>query len=184
LELKIIGGTLRGRKVTLSDSLTPFRPTKSMVREAICSSINMDISGSTVLELCAGSGIFSLELLSRGAKVVTAVESDSERCRSLSKFSKEFSFEQLLTVKNSDVSKFIDNNSVLKYDIIFFDPPYYEDELTRLVYKLIEMLNPYGVLIFEFATDDKFASLLEKIDGCNIKGKKYGKSSIKYFRKS
>ena len=51
------------------------RPTADRVREALFS-ILFDVQGSTVLDLYAGTGAIGIEAISRGAAMVTFVESD------------------------------------------------------------------------------------------------------------
>ena len=182
MELKIIGGKFRGRKLKLSDDLTYFRPTKSMVREAVCSSISVSIAGAEVLELCAGSAVFSLELLSRGASNAVAVELDLERCKCIKQFSNDLNLDGDLTVFNRSVESYFSSNN-RSFDIIFFDPPYKDNDLTDFIPYCLSALNDFGILVFEAASDDNYIEKYLNLDGIRIKIKKYGKSKIYYFIK-
>src|SRR5689334_7957728 len=75
---RIIGGTAGGRRLrTPTGDAT--RPTSDRVREALFSTLESQLgslTGLRVLDLYAGSGAVGLEAMSRGAGVVTAVESD------------------------------------------------------------------------------------------------------------
>ena len=53
-----------------------LRPTSDKVREALFSILGTRIPGSRFLDLYAGTGAVGIEALSRGATIVTFVESD------------------------------------------------------------------------------------------------------------
>ena len=55
---------------------TALRPTSDKVREALFSILGTRIPGSRFLDLYAGTGAVGIEALSRGATIVTFVESD------------------------------------------------------------------------------------------------------------
>lgn len=74
--LRIIGGNWRGRKVTFANS-ADIRPTADRIRETLFNWLMHDIVGARCLDLYAGSGILSIEALSRGASHVTLVDSSS-----------------------------------------------------------------------------------------------------------
>ena len=72
-ELRIIGGSLRGRKVAYTgDART--RPMKDRVREALFNLLGPSVKGSHVLDLFAGTGALGIEALSRGANRATFFE--------------------------------------------------------------------------------------------------------------
>ncbi len=73
LELRIIGGKMRGRKLIYSgDPRT--RPMKDRVREAVFNLLGPDIKGQHAIDLFAGTGALGLEAISRGAIGATLVE--------------------------------------------------------------------------------------------------------------
>ena len=73
--VRIIGGQCRGRSVRFPGA-AQLRPTPDRVRETLFNWLGQDLAGQHVLELYAGSGVLSLESLSRGAASATAVERD------------------------------------------------------------------------------------------------------------
>ena len=73
--MRIIGGYLKGQKILIpSDKST--RPLKDRVRQSIFNIIehskneNLNLNGSKILDLFAGTGSFGVECLSRGAESV------------------------------------------------------------------------------------------------------------------
>src|SRR5262249_7572553 len=71
--LRIIGGSLRGRKLQYSGS-ERTRPMKDRVREAVFNLLGPGIGGSHAIDLFAGTGALGLEALSRGAARATFIE--------------------------------------------------------------------------------------------------------------
>ena len=77
--MRIIGGNYRGKKIYLpADKKT--RPLRDIVKESVFNLIEhskkfkLEIKGSSVLDLFAGSGSFGIECISRGAKRVIFLE--------------------------------------------------------------------------------------------------------------
>ena len=77
--MRIIGGYLKGQKILIpSDKST--RPLKDRVRQSIFNIIehskneNLNLNGSKILDLFAGTGSFGIECLSRGAESVIFFE--------------------------------------------------------------------------------------------------------------
>ncbi len=73
LELRIVGGTYRGRKLVYSGD-PGVRPMKDRVREAVFNLIGPAVKGKHAVDLFAGTGALGLESLSRGASRATFVE--------------------------------------------------------------------------------------------------------------
>lgn len=73
---RIVAGTAGGRRIEVPRTGT--RPTSERVREALFSSLEstVQLGGSRVLDLYAGSGALGLEALSRGAARAVFVEAD------------------------------------------------------------------------------------------------------------
>jgi 16S rRNA (guanine966-N2)-methyltransferase len=70
---RIIGGTLRGRKLIYAgDERT--RPMKDRVREALFNRLGHAVRGKHAIDLFAGTGALGLEAISRGASGATLVE--------------------------------------------------------------------------------------------------------------
>lgn len=74
-ELRIIGGTWRGRKVQFF-SAEGLRPTGDRIRETLFNWLMADIPAARCLDLFCGSGALSFEALSRGAAEVVSVEAN------------------------------------------------------------------------------------------------------------
>jgi 16S rRNA (guanine966-N2)-methyltransferase len=71
--LRIVGGTLRHRKLQYSGELRT-RPMKDRVRESVFNLLGPDIQGTHAIDLFAGTGALGLEAISRGAVRATLIE--------------------------------------------------------------------------------------------------------------
>src|SRR5262245_20219495 len=71
--LRIIGGSLRGRKLQYSGDIRT-RPMKDRVREAVFNLLGPQVAGSHAIDLFAGTGALGLESISRGAAKATFIE--------------------------------------------------------------------------------------------------------------
>lgn len=78
IELKIIGGKHRGRKLTYEPfrrgDATVTRPMKHRVRESIFNLVGVGSEGRHAIDLFAGTGALGLEALSRGSVHATFIE--------------------------------------------------------------------------------------------------------------
>src|ERR1700712_5346734 len=74
--MRIVGGSARGRRLFVPDEGT--RPTSERARQALFNRLDtlLDVEGSRVLDLYAGTGAVGAEALSRGASFARFVESD------------------------------------------------------------------------------------------------------------
>ncbi len=152
LAVRIIGGKHRGRKIK-QPGFDTVRPTKDRVRESIFNIIAVDVPGSRVLDMFAGSGAYGLEALSRGAENAVFVEKDS-RCCGVIKENAEFLGEEGdIRIITADIFK---NSELLGeykegFDLVFADPPY-NVGMARKVLIMInhyDILSPSGLLILE-----------------------------------
>jgi 16S rRNA (guanine966-N2)-methyltransferase len=71
--VRLTGGEWRGRRLEVPDGI---RPTTELARKAAFDILGDAIRGARVLDVCAGSGAYGLEALSRGAVHATFVESN------------------------------------------------------------------------------------------------------------
>ncbi len=71
---RIVGGTLRGRRLIADLNPDRTRPMKDRVREALFNLLAGDVPGKHAIDLFAGTGALGFEALSRGAKGATLIE--------------------------------------------------------------------------------------------------------------
>lgn len=118
--LRITGGTLRGRRVPVPPG--EVRPTSERARQAFFNILGDRIWGARFLDLFAGSGIFSLEALSRGAASATAVDFSRKNMTSLAAFARSLDVD--LRTIGSDVLTALRGLGADPFDVVYADPPY------------------------------------------------------------
>lgn len=126
---RIIGGSAGGRRIS-TPSGQQTRPTTDRVREALFSSVEAwcgSLQGLRFLDLYAGSGAVGLEAWSRGAGVVTLVESDRRTARLIGENARALGFAKADVVSGS-VTATLARPPSAPYDVAFLDPPYPLDE--------------------------------------------------------
>ncbi len=130
--MRIIGGTFRGRTLTVGRGRS-IRPATDRARQTIFDILThrIDISGMSVLDLFSGTGSFGLEALSRGAAHVTFVDSSRASLDVLEANIRQLGCGAESTVYQADVFRFLRSIS-RSYDLIFVDPPYALPDLTSI----------------------------------------------------
>ncbi len=144
--LRIIGGTHRGRVVRFADA-PGLRPTPDRVRETLFNWLGQDLSGQHTLELYAGSGVLSLESLSRGAASALAVDRNKAAIRALQDTAVALALDGL-TALCADAASVLARET-RRYDVIFLDPPFAEDPWTSLFGLCAERLADGGFIYAE-----------------------------------
>jgi 16S rRNA (guanine(966)-N(2))-methyltransferase RsmD len=171
--MRITGGTLKGQ-ILKGGFAAHVRPTTDFVREALMNYLThrYEISGATVLDLFSGSGIMSVEFLSRGAASVVSIDKDTKNIRYQQAISKEKSLNGWEITKG-DVFKTLGEDAIT-YDIIFADPPYDLPNLVQLPELALPRLKPGGVFVLEHRPGMVFPVPPLEI-------RKYGSSAIGIF---
>ncbi len=134
------------------------RPTSDRVREAIFSALDARdaIAGLRVLDLYAGSGALGLEAASRGARVITLVEKNTQAaalCRANAAAVAHAAPARTapqITVTGQSVQAFLDSTTA-GFDLVFIDPPYdlSDDELAQNLVALAPALHEEAIVMIE-----------------------------------
>jgi 16S rRNA (guanine966-N2)-methyltransferase len=128
--LRIVGGELRGRRLKAPPGA---RPTGERTREALASALTARdaVEGRAVLELFAGSGALGLELLSRGAASLVAVDRDRAACRCVRDNARALALDERVSVLCEDLLsrtpralRRIAELTTDRFDLVVADPPY------------------------------------------------------------
>ena len=158
--MRIISGKYGRRRFDVPTGITA-RPTTDMARENLFNVLNnfIDFDGITALDLFAGTGAISFELLSRGAAAVTAVEMARTQTAFINKVKAMLANDNLTVVKG-DVFKFLDS-CTRRFDLIFADPPY---DLPRFadVPRLVldsPVMGPGSIFVMEHPREHDFSAL-------------------------
>jgi len=125
--LRITGGTLRGRRVPVPPR--EVRPTSERARQAYFNIVGPRIDGAHFLDLFAGSGVFALEALSRGAASATVIEKSRRQCQAISELAAELGV-SVTAIAGDAVSSLARTGT---FDLVYADPPYDYDGYDELL---------------------------------------------------
>ncbi len=182
--MQITGGKDRGRKINPVKN-PAIRPSKAVVREALFSVLGPQCClGKNVVDFFSGSGIMTLEAISRGAANAYSIDIDSDSCAliranfDLLKITSEAKVLQMSV--NLAISKLASYD--LQFDIIFLDPPYCSPQLGIDAIELSiasGLLKPESVVIFEHRSK----TAIPDCKSMTIwKQKRYGQSMLSFYR--
>jgi 16S rRNA (guanine966-N2)-methyltransferase len=164
LAVRIISGSLKGRKLVVPDILG-LRPTPDRVRETVFNWLQADIAGSRCLDLFAGSGSLGLEAYSRGAASVTALEYNAKAFQLLQSKPQEWLLGDHFKPKKADAFAWLQRWSGEPYQIIFLDPPFEKQCLDEVLALILEKgcLDSNGLLYIERSAEQEMPSTCEVV---------------------
>ena len=157
--MRIVAGAWRGRSLTAPPG-TETRPTADRVRQALFDILmhapwagRSVVENSLVLDVFAGTGASGLEALSRGAAravfveqsrpALTALRTNIEACRAGDRC-------EVLPIDALSVP------SGQRADIVFLDPPYGQDLVSRALTRLraVGRVGPGSLIVAETGRDE------------------------------
>lgn len=139
-QVRIIGGIHRSRIIRFKDDIKELRPTPDRVRETLFNWLAQDLTNKSCLDLFAGSGILGFEAISRNAKRVVFNELNKNVVEDL-KLNKATLKAENAEVNSIDAEKYIENCTE-SFDLIFLDPPY----KTNLLSKSLSLIKNKAIL--------------------------------------
>ena len=174
--MNITAGKYKGQCV-VAPSADITRPTLSKIRMSVFNVLQsmIDFEGKSFLDTYCGSGIMSLEALSRGFSKVYAIEKNNGAYfiakKNFSKFSSDNNLTLFLGDSLLECKKLKEN-----FDVIYIDPPYYEGIYEKSLESVKDISS--GIIILEHVTDIN-------IEGFEIiKQKKYSQKFLTFLKRS
>ena len=153
--MRIISGKHKNRVIpTLKKS--NYRPSTTKFREALFSILSsgeflesQPVVGAKVLDLFAGAGSLSFEALSRGADSITLIDKNEDHLKLAREFAYKLGEEEQVTALLMNAVDLAQASS--KYDLVFMDPPYYNNYIEKSLKSLItrEWLAHNAVIAIE-----------------------------------
>lgn len=177
--MRVISGIYKRRRFDVPHTFKA-RPTTDFAKENLFNVLNNYIDfedGITALDLFAGTGSISIELVSRGCDRVISVEKDPQHHAFISKVMREVKTDKCFPLRG-DVFKYIEKCSE-QFDFIFADPPYTLKELATipdLIFKQ-ELLKPDGLFVLEHGKDLNFENHPNFVEH-----RHYGSVNFSFFR--
>lgn len=186
---KIIAGKFKGKFIEIPNTPTT-RSSKNILKESLFNTLQFEIMGKNFIEVFAGSGSIGLEALSRGANRCYFIEQNRDVFSILERNIKKLDSDSCTTIYGDSFIKFERLLERLERDekksYFYFDPPFsIRDGMENIyikTFKLIESINPKiaEMVIIEHITKEKMPKEIGEFK--KIKSKKFGKSSLTYYR--
>lgn len=176
--MRIITGQYKGRHFDVPRSFKA-RPTTDFAKENIFNVLNgyLDFDDAVALDLFAGTGSISLELLSRGCSQVVSVEKDRDHANFIAQCVKKLNVTQHVLIRG-DVFRFL-RSCHQQFDLVFADPPYALPELPTIPDLVLSqgLLKEDGLLVFEHGKDNDFSAHPQFVEH-----RAYGSVNFSLFR--
>ncbi|MCM1079794.1 MAG: 16S rRNA (guanine(966)-N(2))-methyltransferase RsmD [Bacteroidales bacterium] len=148
--MRIITGIYKGRRFDIPRTFKA-RPTTDFAKENIFNVIQgyTDLEDAVALDLFAGTGSISLELLSRGCRQVVSVEADRDHASFIRQCLQKLD-DNTCSLIRGDVFRFL-KSCRGQFDFIFADPPYALKELPEIPDLVLDkgILAEGGIFVFE-----------------------------------
>ena len=128
--LRIVAGKWRSRLLQIAD-VPGLRPTSERIRETLFNWLAPTIEGTRCLDLFAGTGALGLEALSRGAAEAVLVDSSRSAVATLQN-NVQMLDASGATVIHGDAFEFLRRPGNGRFDIVFLDPPFADENLADL----------------------------------------------------
>ena len=163
--LRIVAGKWRSRLLHIAE-VPGLRPTSERIRETVFNWLAPQIAGSRCLDLFAGTGALGLEALSRGAAKAVFVEKSSEAAATLESSIKLLGADGA-KLRHTDAYKFLDNEDNDKFDIVFLDPPFADENLGDLC-RLLAGSSKLAPDAWIYIEEDRSAPAIELPDSWQV----------------
>ena len=156
--MRIISGIYKRRRFEVPRTFKA-RPTTDFAKESLFNVLSncLDLEDSVALDLFAGTGSISIELVSRGCEKVISIEKEPSHYAFIVKVLKELKTDKCIPIKG-DVFKFISRSNE-QFDFIFADPPYDLPDLESIPQLIFErnLLKENGIFVLEHGKKNDFS---------------------------
>lgn len=176
---RIVGGRWGGRRLDVAPGV---RPSSGRTREALANIWADRLPGARVLDLFAGSGALSVELVGRGAASATLVERAPKVVQALRRNLRALDAADAFRIVRLDLpagASRLDG----EFDLVFADPPYAFDRRAELLSAIAPRLAAGAELAFEHGREVDLQALdapstggLEIVDV-----RSWGDTSVTFF---
>ena len=180
--ITIRSGNLKGIKLFVPEGQT-VRPSSGRTRAAIFNTLQhrFDLRDFLIWDAYAGSGSLGLEAFSRGASPIVFTEKDPGNFKILIKNLEKCSLSHQCAHRLSAL-QWLDSSFEPSKTMVFLDPPYQSDELSKIIPKLALSKNILTESVVIAETDSKI--MLNWPSQFNLFfSRKYGRSKIDIVEK-
>jgi 16S rRNA (guanine966-N2)-methyltransferase len=182
--VRVIAGKFRSRKLK-GPGLLSLRPTSDPLRETLFNILGPSIADSLFVDLYAGSGAIGIEAISRGARQVIFVESDTKAAK--------LARENLAALDIFAGAEFIEADAVkaleklakrhVLADFIFLDPPYESADEHMATLEFLDashLIAPQGMVIVEHSRKAQLIDRLDRLERTRLV--EQGDAALSFYR--
>lgn len=178
--MRVISGIYKRRRFEVPRTFKA-RPTTDFAKENLFNVLAGYIDfeeNVSALDLFAGTGSISLELVSRGCSRVISIEKDRRHYAFICQVMNEVKTEVCVPVCG-DALKYIERSSE-QFDFVFADPPYALKELPEIPDRVLGcgLLKDGALFVLEHGKDNHFEN-----HPCFLEHRSYGSVNFSFFRK-
>lgn len=179
--MRIVGGIYKRRRFDVPSSFNA-RPTTDFAKENLFNVLMhyLDLEGESCLDLFAGTGSISAEMISRGAEEVVSIELRREHAQFIKSVITELKEAERWSVLQTDVFRFLTGKILHEpFGFVFADPPYKLKRIAELPELILSsgILRGGGLLVLEHPRDYSFSEHPRLVDH-----RAYGSVNFSFFR--
>lgn len=185
VELRIVSGSLRGRKIAANVN-PELRPTPQRVREALFNILGNAIPDRAFIDIFAGTGVIGLEAISRGASETIFVERDNRQSQQIEGYLKTFDVAEKAQVVRTDAYRWSSIWHPPKDPItVYLSPPF--NDLTHRPTEFMNMIRllqakiPVRSVMAIQLERDVLKDWFEDVDLWDVR--KYGRNTLMFWVK-
>ena len=177
--MRVITGKYKGKHFDVPRSFKA-RPTTDFAKENLFNVLRayLDFEETRALDLFAGTGSITIELLSRGCKEVMSVERDRQHYSFIQSMLRHLD-DPAATAVCGDALRFI-SKGCKEFDLIFADPPYALREIPEIPERVMasKLLAPGGLFVLEHGKQNDFSNHPDFLEH-----RAYGSVNFSFFRR-
>jgi len=180
--MRIISGTLRGRRLTPVPG-NRIRPSSDLLRESLFNILGSRVKDATVVDLFAGTGSLGLEALSRGAASAVFVDSHPQSFKIIIRNLEACALEAQSTVLKRDVLRglgFLGATGKV-FNLVFMDPPYDKGfaERTLLLLEESPFISEDACIVVEHSAAERLPEKSVRLT--RTEKRRYGKALVSFY---
>ena len=176
--MRVITGKYKGRHFDIPRTFKA-RPTTDFAKENIFNVLNgyIDFEDCRALDLFAGTGSISIELLSREAQYVVGLELDRDHCTFIRQCIDKLGEDNYSLIRG-DVFRYL-KSCRETFDLIFADPPYALKNLEEIPQIILDkdILSEDGIFVLEHGKHNHFEE-----HPCFLERRAYGSVNFSLFK--
>ncbi len=183
MSIRVIAGKAKGRKLKQVPG-DGTRPVTDRVKEALFNILSPVVTGSSWLDVFAGTGSVGIEALSRGAAHVVFIDNARLAVKTIHENLAITGLAAEARVVRADAFDYLGRPPSRRFDVVYLAPPQYlglwKDALLRLDERP-DWLNPDAIVVVQIDPKEQEAVTLHTLEAYDER--KYGRTLLWFFER-